>query len=217
MPIIGVLSGDVVASREISDKPRLRRAIDAGLDLLHSQCAAVGIRFRGDAFQLALPDPAETIRAAVIMRASLIEHSPCKQQIWDARIAIGIGKGNMPSQNAFIDADGEPFVRSGQGLDRLGQGDQRLGLFLQPPRDDLDLLTRFADDIISHWSHNAAEVIRWNLTTSLSQRELATQIGRTQPTVNRRLTAARWSLIQEYMRYAREALVAATEEHADER
>ncbi len=201
--MIGVLSGDIVASRDISDKRALRRAIDLGIDRLGQSLGAVGMRFRGDAFQVAIPEATESVTAAVIMRASLIEHSPSRQQMWDARIAIGIGEGSVPTLDNFIDADGETFVRSGQGLDALSESHQRLGLFLATPQPDLDLLMLFADDVISHWSHNAAEVVRFNLTTEHSQSELARRLGRSQPTINRRLSAARWSLIREFLEFTR--------------
>lgn len=210
MSVIGVLSGDVVASRDISDKHQLRQVIDLGIERLHSTFDAVGTRFRGDAFQVAIPDARDAVLAAIVMRASLIEHSPSRQRMWDARIAIGIGEGTMPAAETFTDADGEPFVRSGQGLDGLDQGDRRLGLFLATPRGDLELLTKFADDIISHWSHNAAEVVRLSLTTGLSQSELAKRLDRAQPTINRRLSAARWSLIRDYLDYTRQQLEAST-------
>lgn len=210
MPAIGVLSGDIVASRDITDKHKLRDAIDAGIDRLGQTVGAVGTRFRGDAFQLAIPRPELAMLAAILMRASLIEHSPSRKQMWDARIAVGVGSGEVPTLDDFIDADGEAFVRSGQGLDVLSQGSQRLGLFTASLQPDLDLLTAFADDIITHWSHNAAEVIRFTLTTDQSQSELARQLGRSQPTINRRLSAARWPLIREFLDFARQRLEALT-------
>ena len=112
----------------------------------------------------------------------------------------------MPTLENFIDADGEAFIRSGQGLDALSQGDRRLGLFLATPQPELDLLIRFADDIVSHWSHNAAEVVRFNLTTDHSQSELARRLNRSQPTINRRLSAARWPLIRDFLVFSRQRL-----------
>nr|WP_286009651.1 hypothetical protein [Salinicola sp. S1-1-2] len=204
--MIAVLSGDVVASRDIEDKRALRRAIDNGIACLTDFAGATGMRYRGDAFQLALPRTRDAMAAAILMRACLIEHSPSRRQMWDARIAIGIGEGTFPSSMDFVDADGEPFVRSGQGLDQLDDAQQRLGLFLPSPREELDLLVRFADDIISHWSHNAAEVVRLSLTTKLSQSALARRLERSQPTINRRLGAARWSLIEDFLALTRQRL-----------
>lgn len=210
MSAISVLSGDIVASRDITDKRKLREAIDTGIDRLGQTMGAVGTRFRGDAFQLAIPRPELAMMAAVVMRASLIEHSPSRRQMWDARIAVGIGNGTVPTREEFINADGDAFVRSGQGLDALSQGNQRLGLFVTSPQPDLDLLTAFADDIITHWSHNAAEVIRFTLTTDQSQSELARRLGRSQPTINRRLSAARWPLIRDFLGFTQQRLEALT-------
>ncbi|WP_110665032.1 hypothetical protein [Salinicola halophilus] len=206
MQMIGVISGDIVESKAIDDKHALRAALDITLARTKETFGGVGMRYRGDAFQLAIPHGAHVMAAAVLIRASLLEHSPSKRQPWDARVSASLGEGRMPTEERFIDADGPPFVRSGQGLDALSLDDRRLGLFLLQAQPEVDLLIRFVDDIIGQWSHNAAEVIRLSLTTSMTQSELARHLGRAQPTINRRLAAARWSLTRDFLTFMRQRL-----------
>ncbi|WP_110687420.1 hypothetical protein [Salinicola aestuarinus] len=206
MQTIGILSGDIVGSRAIDDKQALRDALDLTLARVRESFGGVGMRYRGDAFQIAIPDGADVMRAAVLIRASLLEHSPSRRQPWDARVSASLGGSEMPTEGNFTDADGPAFVRSGQGLDDLSRNDQRLGLFLSQEQREIDLLIRFVDDIVGQWSHNAAEVVRLSLTTSLTQSELAIRLERSQPTINRRLTAARWSLVKDFLTFMRQRL-----------
>lgn len=198
---IGVLTGDVVGSQRIQAKERLSRTLEAILALCETRFAARGDRYRGDGFQIAVPDPADAVLAAVLARAALIQQSPSRQSMWDARIAVGIGPATMPTAERFAEADGEAFLLSGRRLDVLGDRPERLAIVTPSPalNDELALLTRFADDILSHWSHYSAEVVYLSLLHDESQQALAERLGRAQPTVNRRLVAARWPLIRDYL------------------
>jgi hypothetical protein len=70
----------------------------------------------------------------------------------------------------------------------------------------LSLLTRMADDILSHWSHYSAQVAYYSLLYNESQQRLAQRVGRSQPTINSRLATARMGLIREYVEYTGEIL-----------
>ncbi|MHB0777457.1 hypothetical protein [Halomonas sp. WWR20] len=203
MKQIGVLTGDVVGSQRIDDKARLHDTLDAIMDILAERFGAQGNRYRGDGFQIALPEPAIAMTAAVLVRAALIRQSPSRQQMWDARIAVGLGFGKIPDASRFADADGEVFVLSGRRLDTLGQTAVRQAIVtpIAELTDELTLLTRFADDIISHWSRYSAEVAYLSLLHQESQQALAERLERAQPTIHKRLAAARWSLIHDYLDY----------------
>ncbi|MBZ5876687.1 MULTISPECIES: hypothetical protein [Chromohalobacter] len=209
--LLGVLTGDVVGSRRITDRQRLDEALDTTLALLERQFGAHVDRYRGDGFQVALRAPGEAMTAAVLARAALLRYSPSRRDVWDARIAVGIGYGHLPEAPHIASADGDAFVRSGQALDRLSESDERLALVLPQPDDDLALLTRFADVILQGWTHNAAEVVYWQLRHPETQQALATRLGRAQSTIHQRLSAARWPLIQDYLAHVGERLNALME------
>ncbi|WP_280569060.1 hypothetical protein [Chromohalobacter sp. 296-RDG] len=196
---LGVLTGDIVGSRRIKDHTRLDQALESALGLLESQYGACVDRYRGDGFQVALRSPAQVMTAAVLARAALIRHSPSRRETWDARIAVAVGPGHLPEAGRFASANGEVYVRSGQALDALSEGDTRFALSLLKPDDTLALLTRFADAIIQGWTHNAAEVTYWQLQQAETQKALAERLERAQSTIHQRLHAARWPLIEEYL------------------
>lgn len=198
---IGVLTGDVVGSQRIQQRERLSRTLEETLALLETRFGARGDRYRGDGFQIAMPEPGDAVVAAVLVRAALMQQSPSRQLMWDARIAVAIGPAKMPTAERFAEADGEAFLLSGRSLDALGDKADRLTIVTPSAalNSELALLTRFADDILSHWSRFSAEVAYLSLLHDESQQALAKRLERTQPTVNRRLAAARWPLIRDYL------------------
>ncbi|WP_445157236.1 hypothetical protein [Halomonas sp. E14] len=192
---IAVLTGDVVESRRVSDRPRLYRWLDDSLATLAQRHGGRAERFRGDGFQLALPHPGQALAAAVALRAALIQHSEPEQR-WDARIAIAVGPARWQPDQRLADADEPPFVQSGLALDALGQSDERLAL-VPGPHDDgsLALLLRYLDALIDGWSRYSAEVVGLSLAGSPSQQAMAERLGIRQPSVHKRLRAARWALL----------------------
>ncbi|MFQ3787043.1 hypothetical protein [Halomonas sp. A29] len=199
---IAVLTGDLVDSRKASDPKRLFKELDTAIEAITGRYGGQGERYRGDGFQIALPDPVSALPAAVLLRAALIRHSE-KNQRWDARIAVAIGKDRWQPEQRVTAASGEVFVRSGQTLDAMSEGTSHLCLSLSGDAESecLTLLTRFVDDLIDGWSRYAAEVVYLCLWHDESQQALAKRLGISQPGVHKRLRAARWSLLDDYLRY----------------
>ncbi|GHE21951.1 hypothetical protein [Halomonas urumqiensis] len=205
---IAVLTGDVIDSRKVNDRPRLYQLLDERLAELATLHGGHGERFRGDGFQLALPHAAPAMQAAVALRAALIEHSEPDQR-WDARIAVAVG----PAQRGIADADSDTFVASGRALDALADGTAHLALArLDAPEDaGLTLLVRFIDDLIDGWSPYSAEVVGMSFRHEDSQQALAKRLGIRQPSVHKRLRAARWALLSDTLAYFGERLETSTE------
>ncbi|MGQ4877308.1 hypothetical protein ACOJCM_01875 [Billgrantia sp. LNSP4103-1] len=201
---IAVLTGDLVDSRKASDPKRLFQVLDSAIEAITERYDGQGERYRGDGFQIALPDPTAALPAAVLLRAALIRHSE-KQQRWDARIAVAIGEDRWQPEQRVTEASGEVFVRSGQTLDAMSDGAAHLCLSLSGDIESecLALLTRFVDDLIDGWSRYAAEVVYLSLWHEESQQALARRLGISQPSVHKRLRAARWSLLDDYLGHLR--------------
>ncbi|MBS9402194.1 hypothetical protein KG088_00945 [Halomonas sp. TRM85114] len=191
---IAVLTGDVIDSRKVNDGTQLYKVLDATLAALAERHLGRGQRYRGDGFQLVLADAGKAMKAAIQLRAALIRHSEPKQR-WDARIAIAVGEDDWQAAQAITDADGEVFVRSGQALDAMDT--QHLALSLPEVEHDdcLSLVTRFVDDLVDGWSRYSAEIVNLSLQQSATQQVLAEQLGIRQPSVHKRLRAARWALL----------------------
>lgn len=199
---IAVLTGDLVDSRKASDPKRLFEELDTAIEAITGRYGGQGERYRGDGFQIALPVPEHALHAAVLLRAALIRHSE-KHQRWDARIAVAIGEARWQPEQRVTEASGEVFVRSGQTLDAMSEGTSHLCLSLseEPGSECLALLTRFVDDLIEGWSRYAAEAVYLSLWHDEPQQALAKRLGISQPGVHKRLRAARWSLLDDYLRY----------------
>ncbi|WP_163559942.1 adenylate/guanylate cyclase domain-containing protein [Halomonas sp. NO4] len=204
---IAVLTGDVIDSRQVRDRTRLYRLLDDTLAALAARHGGRAERFRGDAFQLALPDPRPAMAVAIALRAALIEHSEAEQR-WDARLAVAVGASHWHGERRLTNADDAPFVHSGQGLDTLAEGPARLSLALLDESDDgcLALLVRYLDDLVASWSPYSAEVVRLSLEEARSQQALAEQLGIRQPSVHKRLRVARWPLLADTLAYLGERL-----------
>lgn len=199
---MAVLTGDLVDSRKASDPKRLFALLDTTLEAITERYGGQGERYRGDGFQIALPDPVAALPAAVLLRAALIRHSEPSQR-WDARIAVAIGEDHWPAGRRVTEASGEVFVRSGQMLDAMSEGSAHLGISLNEADQSecVALLTRFVDDLIDGWSRYAAEAVYLNLWHAESQQALAKRLGISQPSVHKRLRAARWALLDDYLHY----------------
>ncbi|MDZ7853282.1 MAG: hypothetical protein U5L98_11730 [Halomonas sp.] len=200
---MAVLTGDVIDSRKVDDRPRLYRLLDDSLAELAARHGGHGERFRGDGFQLTLPRAAMAMEAAVALRAALIEHSEPDQR-WDARIAVAVG----PAEGDIAEADGPTFVASGRALDALADTTTNLALTrLDAPEDPgLVLLVRFIDDMLDGWSAYSAEVVGLSLRYDASQQALAERLGIRQPSVHKRLRAARWALLSDTLAYLSQRL-----------
>lgn len=199
---IAVMTGDIIDSRHIDDPRRLSRVLDESLALLAERFAARTQRYRGDGFQVALPDAPEAMSAAILLRAALIRHST-RDQRWDARLAIAIGTDHDWARSSNLaEASSAPYVASGQALDALGD-ERHLCLVLDGASDRgcLDLLLRFVDERLDDWSAAAAEAVYHQLWHAESQQALAERLGISQPAVHKRLRTARWPLLQETLAY----------------
>ncbi|NBC84042.1 MAG: hypothetical protein GVY19_11790 [Bacteroidetes bacterium] len=83
--------------------------------------------FRGDSFQGLIHNPADALKTAICLRASLRRYTnnSALDDIRDARIAIGIGEGDT-RMTIITESDGEVFKRSDTVLDSIKKSNERL-------------------------------------------------------------------------------------------
>lgn len=212
-PTIAVITGDIIASRRLGPAERLSAVLDHALSRLASRFGAVSQRYRGDGFQLVLPQAWQGVSAAVLLRAELIRHSRPRQR-WDARLAIAIGHDDPWRDGSRIaEAGSAPFVTSGQTLDALDD-DHHLALRLTSGDSPcLALLIHHLDAMIEGWTPAAAEAIAERLCHAESQQALAERLGISQPAVHKRLRTAHWPLLQETLNYLERRLKEESEAH----
>lgn len=194
-PIIAVLTGDLIASRQ-RDREALYRCLDDTLGALARRHNGDFHRFRGDGFQLAIRQGDRGLEAAVALRASLIGQSPAHER-WDARVAVARGPAGWVPGAPLADADDPPFMASGQALDGLSANGAHLGF--DPSETTAEsLLIRYLDEMIDAWSSPSAQVVALSLAEpELTQAEMAGRLGIRQPSVHKRLKTARWALLSD--------------------
>ena len=202
--IQGVITGDIVDSSKLSIEERERLLLvlnEAISDIKTNICEDISYEvFRGDSFQIVVDNPAVSLSVAVILRASLMAHTPVNSSFkWDARIAVGIGTIDFKSDHIST-SDGEAFKNSGRCFDKLKKNER---LAIQTPWNDfsreLEVSTGFADHLITKWTQKQAEAILPELLTNSSQKEIAGLLNKTVQNVSNVLNSAKLPLIKRYL------------------
>jgi hypothetical protein len=203
-----VLTGDVVGSSDLAPDdrkrlPELLREVERGLvALLGDGLAAPMAVFGGDSWQVLLARPADALRAALFVRASL---QGSKLAI-DTRVAVAVGTIDFVPDGRIEEADGEAFRLSGRLL-KYGLGKRRRLGFTSPdkPRAERwDLVFALVDGLVrAAWTPKRARAVAGALRGETeAQIAQAESPPTTRQAVHKRLEMADWGLleasIQEY-------------------
>ena len=183
--IKGVITGDLVHSTNIAAKWR-----QTVVNVLH-KCVADFLpltfvkleMYRGDSFQVVVDKPEYALAIAIALRAKLKAETPDGQKLWDARLAVGVGDISFESDN-IVTSDGEAFRLSGHSFDHIGK--KRLSISTPWPdfNTNIELVTRFADDLITSWKAKQARVVYQSLLFPKLQKDLAEELDMTRQNFN---------------------------------
>ncbi len=202
--IKGVITGDLVNSTNIAAKWRqtvvnaLQKCVAESLPLTSVKLEM----YRGDSFQVVVDKPEYALAVAIALRAKLKAETPDKQEMWDARLAVGIGEISFESDN-IVTCDGEAFRLSGRSFDHIG----KKRLIISTPwldfNNEMELVTRFADDVITSWTARQAGVVYHSIIyPNKLQRELAEELDMTSQNFNYHWNSSRGQLILDYVEYS---------------
>ncbi len=200
--IKGVITGDLVNSTNIAAEWR-----QTVVDVLKACAADFALQtpvkiemYRGDSFQAVVDKPECSLAVAVALRAKLRACTPEKSGMWDARLSIGIGEISFESDN-IVTSDGEAFRLSGRAFDNIG----KRRLCISAPWTDfneaIDLVTRFADEVISSWTARQAQVVYHSLLFPKTQKDMADELGMTRQNFNYHWLLSKCQLILSYIEY----------------
>ncbi|MCF8371269.1 MAG: SatD family protein [Bacteroidales bacterium] len=203
--IYAVLTGDIVKSSSLDHTQRsqlfarLKEAFAAIKPILGEGIIASDFSiFRGDSFQGVLNDPSFALKTAILIRASLKAANPGpRANLWDARIAVGIGTINyFPKDGA--EADGEAFHLSGPSLDAFKKN-RRIHIITtnETINKELKVECHFLDTLMDKWSAEQAAVVLEALRNS-SQETLAEMFSISQPAIRKRLQVAGFGAIEDF-------------------
>ncbi|MFI3240119.1 MAG: SatD family protein [Bacteroidales bacterium] len=196
MAIKGVITGDIINSRKISDELR-NRFLDIiqnlGDKLSYLSLGNIQSEiYRGDSFQILIEDVSESLKIAVLLRSKLREYD------LDARLAIGIGNISF-NNSSVVTSDGEAYINSGKCFDSIGKNRLVILTPWDEVNEELKVSTAFADNIISKWTPTQSKVMFISISEDNIQKEIAYKMGKSVQNINKILMTARESLIKDYL------------------
>ena len=225
MEKIGVITGDIVDSREISIT--IRELLYADLksfleSLKKSKWIDKFELFRGDSFQCIVKQKEETLKIALMIRLFVKSYITLEQKQkyanylgkgkvaskgyypsqLDIRVAIGIGAFDFLNKKTLAHSDGEAFYLSGGGLDEIKTMPYRMVVktnnieFTNAIEPSISLM----DALIQKWTVNQSETVLLKLE-GCKEDEIARQLKISQSAVNQRTKTAQWYAIEKLLVY----------------
>ena len=174
--IKGVITGDLVNSTNIAAKWR-QTVVDALHVCVEESIPLTPVKlemYRGDSFQVVVDKPEYALAIAIALRAKLKAETPDGQKLWDARLAVGVGEISFESDNIVTSDDFNT---------------------------NIELVTRFADDLITSWTAKQARVVYQSMLFPKLQKDLAEELDMTRQNFNYHWSSARGQLILDYIEY----------------
>lgn len=200
---LAVLTGDIVGSTSLSaDQVALiRREIGMAADEIGGWDAGLVAGgpefFRGDAWQLALSEPARFLRAGVYVRARLRALTPQA----DTRIAAGLG-GVQRLEKQVSHSTGAAFTHSGRALDEM-QSWRLLAASVEGETPGwLAPLLSLCGSVVSRWRPKQALVASLALSPEgLTQKAIGDRLGMTQQGVSNAVVSSELNTVLEAIDY----------------
>lgn len=192
--IYAVVTGDIVNSSSIRGN-YTRELNNVTNDIKQYQLPDFILEiYRGDSFQALITDPAKAILISILLRTGLRRNTQGRslENIWDARISIGIGsiENFEITKNIKIGTfDGEAFVLSGKSLDTMKKDGSLLRINTGDPQlnQEFSAICPLIDSIIGRWSVAQAEAVYLYLLRNLTQKEIGNLLNTSQRAIGKRL------------------------------
>ena len=188
-----VITGDLVRSSKIA--PDRYNLILTQLEQILANLSHEPTDFaiyRGDGFQLFLPNATQALQAALCIRLNLIAVGI------DCRLSIGIGTIDAKRPQITM-STGEAFTLSGRGLEPLK--DVHWALHLpQPMANEWPLLLRFSDVLLQQMTARQAQVLYGYLAAdNPSHQQLADVMQSSRANITQILNQAHSTLFQDLL------------------
>jgi hypothetical protein len=217
LTMYGIITGDIVASGEIEAtyRQQLFKEVDTFLSTLKRCYIKSYETFRGDSLQCEVTSPESSLRVALLIRAFFRAYIPSTATEeteksgkgyfttdYDIRLAIGIGEVDFMNDSKITSSDGQAFRFSGEGLDSLKDGSQRL--ILKTVKADFDEQMEpsilLVDALIQKWTQNQAQLALYKLQ-QIKEDEIAAKLGISKSAVTQRKKTAQWHAVDKLIYY----------------
>jgi len=194
--MIAVITGDIIGSRQV-DTASWLKALKAQLNKFGTTPKEWEI-YRGDEFQLEIPQPEEALLKALKLKACLKGFKNL-----DVRMAIGIGEKDFEG-NKVSQSNGTAFNNSGGQFDKLKK--QKVNLAISSPYKEFDeeinLMLKLALVTMDSWSVVSAQLAEMVFADpDLLQEKLAQKLQIKQAAVSQRSNRAKLDLMMELENY----------------
>jgi hypothetical protein len=199
MKLTSVITGDIVQSRSFKKTGSWLKNLKTVLEGYGPSPKSWQV-YRGDSFQLELPQPIESLTAAIRIKAAMRSFKGL-----DVRLSIGIGTKDYSSK--FVtESNGQAFVHSGDGFEALKKLRRRM-IVTTPWEDfnrEINLMIMLASIAMDNWTVNSAEFMLLSIDNiKLSQKELGEKTGRKQSSVSEAQSRAYYSELLQLDEYYR--------------
>lgn len=214
MKIGAIITGDIVDSTKLSLAGRkiMLGELQSLPEILSTVEKIKFEIFRGDSFQIGIPDAKKSLKAALVVRAFLrSRRMGDSKMLLDARLALGIGTLDYEA-DTLSTSDGEAYRLSGRLLDNMNKSRLEISTPWSSVNEELKLSTAFADDIISAWTQNQSKIVLMSLLTSQTHYEIARVLGVSRQMVDKSLRASKEELIDAYIKRFEELITDRTQE-----
>lgn len=191
MPISAVITADIVNSTLLS--PKLEKSLkNTFLSILKPYKSEF---YRGDSFQVYINEPQIALKIVFQIRTAARRIA----LLHDIRASIGIAEEVSPVIN-LNNAKGEAFIMSGRAFEDMTKTERRLLIRSSDESINvaLDVISRFADNLLTNLTSKQAEVV-FELLSDSTQTEAAKKLKKSQATINKHAQSADWTDIQELL------------------
>ena len=194
-----VITGDIANSQQLSDTD-LAHVLLVLTNELEAQSAIYNGQydvFRGDAFQVVIPELQSVMLVAICIRLALKACTPAT----DVRISVGIGEVSFTNGKVKT-GNGDAFVRSGRALDSLKSQYLAFTSDNEAFNKHASLLTAFVDSHITSLTQTQSEtLLAYIKAEDKGHESIAKMLGKTRSNITRILNASQYHLISDYLRY----------------
>lgn len=180
--MIAVITGDIINSRALSDPQGWMRPLKALFEEWGPTPGTWEI-YRGDSFQIGIPDPKAALSAAMRIKAVIRSVPPDEEDkrvaSIDVRMAIGIGEKDYDAPR-ISECNGTAFVNSGEQFEKIKR--EKVNLAIRSPWPEFDqeinLYLRLALIAMNSWSISSGELMNILLKhPDRSQQEIADMLN----------------------------------------
>lgn len=200
--MIAVITGDIIHSK--NHKPE--QWLDLLKQLFKSSSTLVDKWeiYRGDEFQIEVPDAENALLVALMIKATIKKISTL-----DVRISIGLGEKTYTGKKVS-ESNGPAFTHSGEQLS--GMKKQKINLLIKSGNEALDkelnIIFKLGSVIWDNWSEVSAELAVMLLQNPKQvQEKIAQTLGIKQAAVSQRYKRAELALVLETEEYFKERIL----------